>query len=387
MSKGAAPQGQSQGGNEGSTDLLWITVLIVVVTLLTWYLGKSYIASAVFFVKYYEIIALKFILGIWNNLTNSFSLPAVSTKSLDEWMTYITAHSGNFRDITFPIIVNAHTDVGKYMRFPIALILGVVALILYTTTATIKFKNTFSMTQLRLIEKDEWPRMRPILNLKLIEQDIDSGPWAMAVTPMQFGKKYGLLKEETKDGKPMVKVIRGKAYDVFALQLGALWNGNLNALRPHIKALLAVFAARINRDIDAADKLLDQIALSAAAGRPNFSGSRELLAKHVRCKDVIKVLQHHAYVTTMMASMLDISRGVGVMATADFIWLKPLDRKLWYILNNVGRQTGAPEAAGVFSHWLAERKMSRPLRVPMVEAAIQGLDEAIQDILYEPTEE
>jgi intracellular multiplication protein IcmP len=383
--KGSPPP--QQQGNEGSMDLLWITVLIVAVALLLWYVGKNYIAHAVFFVKYYEIIAIKFVITFWDKIAHFFGLPIVSTRSLDEWLFYITTHAGDYRDATFSALVNVHTDVGKYLRFPIAIILAASALILYSSAATTKFKNVFSMSQLRDVEKDDWPRIRPVLNLKLVEEDINSGLWAMATTPMQFGKRHALLKEETKDGKPIVKIIRGKAYDVFALQLGALWNGNLNALRPHIKALLAIFAARIDRNIEAADKLLDQIALSSATGHPNFSGSRELLAKHIRCKEVIKVLQHHAYVTTMMASMLDVSRTVGVMATADFIWLKPLDRKLWYVLNSVGRQTSAPEASGVFSHWLAERKMVRPLRVPMVENAIQGLDEAIQDILYEPSEE
>lgn len=382
MPKGGAPQSPPQG-NE-SMDMLWISVLVVGVVLLIWYFGKSYIASGIFFIKHYEIIAMKFFLGIWDNVAKTIHLPMVSTEILDEWSIYITGHSGDYRDITFPVLVKAHTDIGKYMRFPVAAILAITALILYTSTATTKFKNTFDMSQLRAIEQDDWPRIHPVINLKLVEQDINAGPWSMAMTPMQFAKKHDLLKEETKDGKPIVKIIRGKAYDIFALQLGALWNGNLNALRPHIKALLAIFAARIDGDIDAADKLLDHIAISSASGHPSFSGSREMLAKHVRCKDVIKVLQHHAYVTTMLPSMLEASRTVGVMATADFIWLKPFDRKLWYILNSVGRQTAAPEAAGVFSHWLAEKKMVRPLRVPMVESAIQGLDEAIQDILYDP---
>ncbi len=49
----------------------------------------------------------------------------------------------------------------------------------------------------------------------------------------------------------------------------------------------------------------------------------------------------------------------GVQASADFLWLKPIDRRLWYMLNTVGRQTPFAEVAGPYAHWLAEREMGK----------------------------
>ncbi len=34
-----------------------------------------------------------------------------------------------------------------------------------------------------------WPQITPVLDLDLIKTDIDKGPWAMAMTPMQFCKR------------------------------------------------------------------------------------------------------------------------------------------------------------------------------------------------------
>ena len=87
-----------------------------------------------------------------------------------------------------------------------------------------------------------------------------------------------------------------------------------------------------------------------AAGKVNFSGTYPLLRKHVQHKVVGKAVSPHAYVLTAMSSLLEVARATGVLASAEFLWLKRFDRKLWYMLSSVGRQTPFPEVAGPFSH-------------------------------------
>ena len=87
-----------------------------------------------------------------------------------------------------------------------------------------------------------------------------------------------------------------------------------------------------------------------------------------------------------MASMLEEARQDGVQASADFLWLKPLDRRLWYTLNTVGRQTPFIEVAGIFAHWIAEKEAQRRLRVPMVEEATNAVELALKDVVYRPDE-
>ena len=64
----------------------------------------------------------------------------------------------------------------------------------------------------------------------------------------------------------------------------------------------------------------------------------------------------NAYVYSFMATLLEVSRSDGVLASSEFLWLKPLDRRLWYVLNHVGRQTAVVEVAEQFlTGWLEKR--------------------------------
>src|SRR5262249_22032318 len=159
--------------------------------------------------------------------------------------------------------------------------------------------------------------------------------------------------ETDKNGKPAITLKHGAAHRIMTLQLGSMWT-DLAKLPIHIQALFAIFAARTNRDRAAADQLLLQISKSSENGHLDFTGTQELLAKNANNKLVRRVVGRHAYVYTVMASLLELSRIDGVLASAEFLWLKPLDRKLWYVLNTVGRQTAVPEIAGAYAHWLAE---------------------------------
>ncbi|MCK4608482.1 MAG: type IVB secretion system coupling complex protein DotM/IcmP [Gammaproteobacteria bacterium] len=379
-------QQPQQQGNENSLDFLWTVALVVVAILAIWYFGKDYIVAVLFQIKTWEIVGVKAILSLWNGFITFLYLPGVDLSPLNQALGIISKSS---TDVDFKTVTEVSAAVGKFSRYPFMLILLALAAYLYFASVSLKFKNIFTMQRLKETEKVNWPRIMPVVNLKLVDADIDKGPWAMSVNPMFFCKKYKLIKEEVKEGKPAVSLLRGKASKVLALQLGPLWRGRVDVLPKHIQALFAVFAARVDGNVAGADELLDQIAGSGAGGSNNldFSGVNALLRKHINNKAVGKVASRHAYVTTMMASMLELARTAGVAASADFVWLKPKDRKLWYVLNSIGRQTAVSEVAGIFSHWQVERSLQYPLKTPMVDAAVNGLEEALQEVIYEPEDD
>ena len=72
--------------------------------------------------------------------------------------------------------------------------------------------------------------------------------------------------------------------------------------------------------------------------------------------------------------------------SAEFLWLKPIDRRLWYMLNCIGRQTPYPEVGGPFAHWRAEQVMGRPSLTPMIDEAIKALEGAIREVKLTPKE-
>lgn len=381
---GPGPQAQSQQ-HENSLDFLWLIVIILAAIVLTWYFGKAYISAFIYQIRYYELLAVKAFISVWDSIASFIPfLPSADMSKVVFWQTTLETHKlgANLTDIGA-----VSTYVGSFLRYPIIIILSFAAAIVYSKNVTMKFKNIFNMKRLKDSELANWPQIAPVAKLNLLKEDIEEGPWAMAMTPMQFCKANNLIDEVIEDDKVVAKLRRGEAYNLFILQLGNLW-ARPEKLPIHIKALFGVFSACAHHDREKATKLLHQISESASvSGKLNFTGAEELFQKYLDSKLTKRVLKKHAYILPIMASMLELARTDGVLASSEFLWLKPLDRKLWYMLNAVGRQTAIAEVSGPFAHWLAERKLGRALKVPMVEEAVNGLEGALAEILYEVEED
>lgn len=390
MAKGGGPEPQGGGGNDNSLDLLWIFVCIILAALLIWYYGKTQITQAVFFVRYYEIIGIKWLIGLWAIIAQKISttlyihLPVPDYALLNSWQQF--AHT-NKEAVDFDVLLTFSSYVGKYLRYLTAFVLAPLAIYIYLKNPLQRFKNIFTMKTLKTTEQKEWPQILPIAGLDLANTSLDEKPWAMALNPLRFCEKYGLMKKEkNKDGSYNIFLIRGAAYRIMSLQLGPRWRGHEN-LPMYLQALFAIFIARIGGEKQIAEKLVNQIALSMPSDQLNFMGIKEVIEKHKNNSSVLRVIANHSYITTVMASLLSASREVGVLASAEFIWLKALDRRMWYMLNSVGRPTAFAEIAGAYAHWLAEKKLGLSLSAPMVDEAVNGLDIALKEIIYRPKEE
>ena len=223
-----------------------------------------------------------------------------------------------------------------------------------------------------------------------MSQDVNKGPWAMALTPMEIARKYKLLRKDDVlldnpiPGQEMTAGIRrGDAKRVFTMQLGPYWDG-FEHLSPQAYALAAVFMARMNRDRDAANNILKVLDQTFVTGKPDFSIAKPTMKKYQNSELVQEVVSKHAYVLTVMGSLLVAARNDGVVPSSEFLWLKPIDRRLWYMLNCMGRQTPYAEVGGPFAHWRAEKEMGRRCLVPMIDEAIRALEIAIKEIKLTP---
>ena len=370
-----AQQGGGQSGDESSSmDILWGIVAVVAAALAIWYFGKNAIVSTVFTYKLWQLDIAKYV--------------SPHAAALQPYLEYYRADPSQLSFESFQFYM---TEVGKFLRYPFAaMLLGMAAYIFFGSSAG-KFNKVFTMERMYNAEKKDWPQIVPISKVDLITEPIDKGPWAMALSPMEFAKKFGLLREikETVSGTRVsergtrlkVEVVKTKAAAVFASQIGREFE-SIEALPLHTKALFAAFLAKANQDRVGSKKLLDAISTSSETGKYDFTGTDELIKKHRNAKPLAKILARHAYVNTVMASMLEYARSDGVLASADFLWLKPVDRNLWYLLNSIGRQTPFAEVGGPFAHWLVEKDLNHRITTPMVEEAVNGLELAINDILY-----
>ncbi len=368
-------QQQGGGGGGGSNDgtgPLWLIAIIGGLIWGVWFLAKGYIVKTVFYINIFQA---KIIGAFTNSLDNDVYLMETAAPV----------------KVTFAQMMDYTAHVGEFTRYPVFAILVGCAALLYFSDITLKFRKTYSMNTLRNQENHNWKQVIPVCALDLINEDVSKGPWAMAQTPMEFARAHNLLRRDDFAAEDPMRpgviitagLRRGDAKSVFTVQLGALWEG-YDVLPIHYLALSAVFLARMNRDRDGAMALLNTINESAATGKLSFMGAKVLMKKHVGAT-VSQLLEgKHAYNITYIASLLESARDDGVLACSDFLWLKVYDRRLWYMLNSVGRQTAFAEVSGIYAHWKAEIALERMSIVPMVDEAVKALEEAVKEVKLSP---
>lgn len=361
------------GGGDNSMAPIWITVFVFLAGWVFWTLAKQHIVFVVFK------------LNLWQA---KLVTPFVSDAKLDN--DILLMQTLNPASVTWNQLVDLTGSVGMYTRYPVAVILVVLAVYLYQSNITMRFRKAHSMKSLRAQEQFNWPAIMPVVKQDIVSEDVNKGPWAMALTPLEFAQKYHLLKKEDAlldnplPGMELTAGIRrGDAKRVFTLQLGPYWEG-FDHCPPHAFALAAVFMARMNRDRGSANLILETLDKTCSEGKPDFSVARPILKKYYNTPDVQEIISKHAYLLTVLSSLLEQGRQDGVVPAAEFLWLKTIDRRLWYMLNSVGRQTPFSEVAGPFAHWKAEKALGRRSLVPMIDEAIKALEVAIKEVKLTP---
>jgi len=371
-----------QNSADHTSNFFWLLIIICLAFLAVWYFHPEWVVRPIFWMRLGELNGMLYLIKGWNHLVGwlqFLSLPKISSHELLYLKQFIV--TADPKHIEFSQFSSVNTVMGRWMRWPAIALLVCLSVISFSRHSTMLFRQRHDMNSLKLGEAENWPQIQPILSLDLVKEDLEKGPWAMAKTPLDYCRGHKILKDIAKNGVTVWTIDKGPAYRLLAMQLGPLWKDLFN-LPIHVKALVVIFVARAERDRAVAKKFLSQIAMSAGSGKLDFTGVTEQLIQYRNSKLLQWMRPRHAYVRTMMASLLEVARADGVLATSEFLWLKPVDRKLWYTLNSVGRQTAVVEVAGVFAHWKAEKTLGRAMTTPMVKEAVTALQNSVEDILY-----
>ena len=148
----------------------------------------------------------------------------------------------------------------------------------------------------------------------------------------------------------------------FAKQLGPRWKG-AKALPPYKQILLAAFCLKAVRKRNDADHMLSRLSVCWSHDKGlNLKKDGKLLGearKILRNKNIsgktLAQCNQHAWQNTAIIRALWYARSEGgVLAPAQFLWLRGFDRALWYPLNNLGRNSFHMEAIGAMCHYKAE---------------------------------
>jgi len=179
------------------------------------------------------------------------------------------------------------------------------------------------------------------------------------------------------DGK-LDEEAAGKA---FAKQLGERWRGAKNLL-PYKQVFLAACCLKASRRRADADAMMGRLAkcwtvkggFSFGKDSKLLKEARAVLARPELSALVLKKCNEHAWETTALMRGLATAREEGgVLAPAQFVWMRGYDRALWYPLNNLGRQSYHMEAIGAMAHYKAEKLSQRPIPRPKVADPAKAL--------------
>lgn len=182
---------------------------------------------------------------------------------------------------------------------------------------------------------------------------------------------------------PNGKVDEAAAERAFVKQLGSPWRGTMH-LAPYKQVLLAAFCLKAARKRSDADAMLGGLSQCWTFERglrlknSLLRQARKVLKDRDIAGKVLSKCNQHAYETTVMLRALNTAREEGgVLAPAQFLWLRAYDRTLWYPLNNLGRQSYHMEALGAICHYKAEKTAQRPIPRTKVEDAVKSISEYI----------
>lgn len=174
---------------------------------------------------------------------------------------------------------------------------------------------------------------------------------------------------------------RERTRQAFAQQLGPRWRG-YKELPFYMQALLAAFALKGVQKRDESDDFLGRISRCWTAEKgfvptPEIAAEvKKILADPAIGGPLMERASKHAYRTTALLGVLKWARFMGgVLAAAQFLWLRGTDRNLWYALNNQGRRSFHMEGAGAMAHFMAEDTAGKALPIPRLETAIVALNQ------------
>ena len=320
--------------------------------------------------------------GLKLDIVNLF----LSTDAVEQ-LVGIVKEERDWKQVSFFQSWDLANYVGGYWRWLMLPGIGYWAWVISKKNPLHKLRHKHSMDTLIKSEVVIWPHIQPIVGLKLINEPTDKGEWASAQNPVEFAREHKLLKEGTELDKE-------KAAKVFSNQLSRVWVG-VDQLDPITRAFCVIFAAQGNWDEkdpkyktgkNDARKGINSLANSFFLNPKKMDTSwvDEMAKKHMNHPAVVDIIARHGYTHTVMMSLLEYARKNGVFPSSEFFWLRPVDRQLWYALNNVGRNVAWTEVAGIYGHWLAEKVADGPLLRPYVQKSVEAMADALKNIKLKP---
>lgn len=304
------------------------------------------------------------------------------TSYLKTMRGYIVASSGAYsHQQMWSLVAKAAQVTGVYYHGLAAILIMLMGAYIFFKFPASRFKNRYTLDNLINIQSVTWPVIKPFIKYNPVKGK--ARPPGTRV-PTELPTFAEALYPEEWMAFHRIRMVSGvpdrdQIRRAFLLQLGPLFTG-IDQLPDHLYCLAAAFALKGARKRDESDELLGAI---AACWTPETNlrltatvraTATKALTDRKLVEPLLEVMSRHAYVATAMIGALAWARHEGgVLAPAQFVWLRGEHREMWYPLNNAGRRSFHSEAAGAMAHYQAELEAARPLTMPRLDGAVVAM--------------
>lgn len=373
--------------HDNAIGLFFVALIVAGLVYLIWYFFDTEIRNAIRWIRYTEMWVISWFVSddytvLFNGAPINWQEGFENTKEFSaaqikgEHLSYFTALAA------------------KPIRIFLAALMGLGALWCVFKGPRTHNRRSLGLEGLIEFQSKNFPVITPFLSFNPSKQPPrPPGSPVPAELPL-FAEALGpeewlaYFQIKTPDGK----VDEKSAEKAFKRQLIGRWKG-VKALKPYQQILFAAFCLKASRKRDRSDDILGRIAQCWSAEKglqlrkdPKLlNEAKKIIANKDLSAKTISAANKHAYVTTAMLRALQFAREEGgVLAPAQFVWLRGHDRTLWYPMNNLGRQSFHTEAIGAMSHFKAERLTQRPIPTPKVENAVDTITDYMSSIDARP---
>ncbi|MGH8078382.1 MAG: IcmP-like type IV secretion system protein, partial [Lysobacter sp.] len=329
------------------------------------------------------------------------SFDAEGQRTVFEWIA-----KRHPRDVGLGELYRSGDVTGYYLRWiVVAVLLPLFAWrFLRHPGRSLAFRQVHHIMSLARAQVAQYPMMAAALDINLLDFPLDHPVYGMRNLPRAYGRRHKMLRtmaeipsEHPRDDLDVVDaksvVVLSQCRAVFAKQIGVEWPGIGHAGLPsHERILLTAFAVQVAGLDDSYNKdtlrIIEELARSSIEALRK--GDSTLVASPTadRMQEAVfasapvqKILRRHGFRRTMLMGMLEEARQGGVLPSCWFTWLKPVDRVTWYALCDLGMHPSSIEAAGVRAQFQWEKAANAPVMTPMVEAAVNGFREYLDEVI------
>ena len=304
--------------------------------------------------------------------------------------------AANPNRVTFEQLVRLTREIGGFFLFPAMAFVFVLAAVCFRRAAPVRFTGALDLEGLIEEQAKGFRSTAAFVGRRLGLVEIREGqprPGDAALSVQEWVAAWAAGESGSFD--------EALARTELLRQLGDVWRGSKHAA-PHVRCMMAAIGLHRARMRAEAVAFLGDLAESL----PNPKGDKRSgpedalvfpadvvavadgwLRKPAIAGPLLATMDQHFFTTPALMSALTEARlKAGVLAPAQFAWLKLVDRRLWYALHSLGFEVDGPkahphpsprvEAIGARDHWAAERLAGRPLPVAAIDRAAGAIKAA-----------